>query len=289
MGKFGMPSPRRAVLMTSVVALLAFQSKAAHGQGLNIALEDAEIGTCASAPGDVLERVTEILTDRGHRVTIVTGSQIDTVDEIDDFDVVAFGGGAFDCGWDWNVFQHQLEDYVRGGGGLVVTGWVAYYLRSNPRGETYPVLERTLPLIPGTAHASSGTINVIPGHPITDDVSDFPVAGFVNYGGGAPAEASPLIRFGGTVAGAAWELGEGRAVHLGPIYLANWSYYENELYLDGRNLDAQRLFVQAIEWAARESDTDGDGIPDGEDNCPDIENPDQLDTDDDGAGDLCEP
>jgi len=35
-------------------------------------------------------------------------------------------------------------------------------------------------------------------------------------------------------------------------------------------------------------DSDGDGIPDPEDNCPDIYNPDQNDLDTDGLGDLCD-
>jgi K319-like protein/thrombospondin type 3 repeat protein/calcineurin-like phosphoesterase family protein len=36
-------------------------------------------------------------------------------------------------------------------------------------------------------------------------------------------------------------------------------------------------------------DTDGDGVPDEQDNCPDIVNPDQVDTDGDGKGDACDP
>ena len=37
-----------------------------------------------------------------------------------------------------------------------------------------------------------------------------------------------------------------------------------------------------------EPDTDGDGIPDGDDNCP-IANPDVADADGDGIGDVCDP
>jgi penicillin-binding protein 1A len=37
------------------------------------------------------------------------------------------------------------------------------------------------------------------------------------------------------------------------------------------------------------SDSDGDGVPDGPDNCPAVPNPDQSDGDGDGIGDACDP
>jgi len=37
------------------------------------------------------------------------------------------------------------------------------------------------------------------------------------------------------------------------------------------------------------TDSDGDGVPDAIDNCPDVPNPDQADWDGDGVGDACDP
>ena len=47
-------------------------------------------------------------------------------------------------------------------------------------------------------------------------------------------------------------------------------------------------FSQVTMGAPVEGDTDGDGIPDETDNCPDVFNPAQDDEDNDGVGDLCD-
>jgi hypothetical protein len=44
----------------------------------------------------------------------------------------------------------------------------------------------------------------------------------------------------------------------------------------------------AYKGACRDLDSDGDGVPDSEDNCPTVPNPDQSDLDMDGIGDVCD-
>ncbi|MCA9524891.1 MAG: thrombospondin type 3 repeat-containing protein, partial [Myxococcales bacterium] len=52
---------------------------------------------------------------------------------------------------------------------------------------------------------------------------------------------------------------------------------------DGEVEDVQAFVVQIVNV-----DTDGDGIDDGDDNCPEAANPDQADLDGDGIGDACD-
>ena len=53
--------------------------------------------------------------------------------------------------------------------------------------------------------------------------------------------------------------------------------------------DASTSLPFVIEWESSvPSDADGDGVLDDMDNCPAVENPDQGDTDGDGAGDACD-
>jgi Concanavalin A-like lectin/glucanases superfamily/Regulator of chromosome condensation (RCC1) repeat/Calx-beta domain/Thrombospondin type 3 repeat len=63
-----------------------------------------------------------------------------------------------------------------------------------------------------------------------------------------------------------------------------WDGQIDEIEFYGRALsDAE---IRAL--ATGGSDSDGDGVPDPQDNCPTVPNPDQQDTDDDGTGDACE-
>lgn len=52
---------------------------------------------------------------------------------------------------------------------------------------------------------------------------------------------------------------------------------------------ANSRFSAKFHSLRRVADMDADGVYDGLDNCPSDRNPDQLDTDDDGIGDVCDP
>jgi hypothetical protein len=50
---------------------------------------------------------------------------------------------------------------------------------------------------------------------------------------------------------------------------------------------SQRVFAKRYRFGSAGGDRDGDGVPDGVDNCPSVANPDQSDADGDGLGDDC--
>jgi MYXO-CTERM domain-containing protein len=244
-----MNRPTRSAFLPCLLLCAMLAPHAADAR--TIALE-APSGSCVTLAGDVYARVITLLQGRGHTVTVVQAADIDTAQKIAQYDAIVFGGGAFACPWDWAGFDPVLQAYVNGGGGLVVTGWGAYYMASNTHGnEVYAGLEAVLPMLKGTQLAS-GTQSLTPvqGHAITNGLAAFANAQYDNYGGGRRSGSTLLLTDGGTDAAAAWTLGAGRAVYLGPIYLANWGGYDNEALLDGSEPDAQELFLRAVEWAA---------------------------------------
>jgi hypothetical protein len=57
---------------------------------------------------------------------------------------------------------------------------------------------------------------------------------------------------------------------------------------DNSEFAGRDLFYSLAPVVLVDNDRDDDGVPDDDDNCPDIPNTDQLDTDDDGFGNLCD-
>ena len=57
--------------------------------------------------------------------------------------------------------------------------------------------------------------------------------------------------------------------------------------VSGRGKSYTSGYVRAVRGGL--CDLDGDGVPDNADNCPTTCNPQQLDADSDGIGDVCDP
>src|SRR2546426_5662364 len=64
------------------------------------------------------------------------------------------------------------------------------------------------------------------------------------------------------------------------------TYFGNFAVTDGEQTDFEEVEITIVETIA---DSDGDGIPDAADNCPEVPNPDQSDLDGNGVGDVCDP
>ena len=244
-----MPSDMRIVVALLIAIALTATDSAQAQAGLNIALE-APIGARVRQAGEVFEEVQSLLTGRGHNVTIVSGTELDTAAEIGAFDLVVLTG----TGWDevdWETFDPQVEPYVSAGGGLVATGFDLHSLKS---GHPAAGIEMVLPFAKGTSYiATGGTITVLSGHQITDGLGNFANPSYDNFGGGAKGGATVLTEnsaIPGPDSGA-WEYGAGRAVYLGPIYMAEHGTYDNEPLLDGSLPDAQQLFINSVEWAGQ--------------------------------------
>ena len=62
------------------------------------------------------------------------------------------------------------------------------------------------------------------------------------------------------------------------------NYSDEEVLSEIREFDIQKIVIPPPV-----TDTDGDGIEDSVDNCPNTYNPDQSDWDDDGIGTVCDP
>ncbi len=212
------------------------------------------IELAASSPGrtppNAIYRIDSLCRAVGWEDSIVVGSDIGTVDELNDFTVVVSGSDGHYQQTDFGSYQDALLDWVRGGGGFVGCGWIVYgicgELGTSSKMDTVLAVRTT----GNYTFVQSGNVTITDStHPITSGVADFPVQ---QYGEYAPAglwpDAVQLATYTGSEGSVVCKpLGSGRSVYLGPIYYGDFNNYLNEPYYD--DVNAMLLLKQAIEWA----------------------------------------
>lgn len=179
----------------------------------------------------------------------VTTDQIDSIDELLQYDVVVLG----------TPFEQltptaavALRSFSEAGGGVVATGWFAFaYGSFSAVSAVGQPLNEILPVTIGSARRTSSTA-VTPtavAHPVTQGVSSFSFGGTNDYFSLIDNDAVVLARTNNNIdpAVVVSERG-GRSVYLSPTYFLSTTQLASG--------DGDRLLEQAVAWAAIENTVD---------------------------------
>jgi hypothetical protein len=224
---------------------------AASEEPLRVAIECAN-GSYSrdNSTHDPVYSMQSLFESSGYETAIVNGTDIDTLAELDNYDVVVIGASGHYNDTDFTVFQSALKDWVQNGGGVVATGWAIYAI--DAEGVVGGDLDQILPVSPSYSYETSGNVTMTSvNNLIAQGVEDFPIYGYAEFPSSETADSGATV-LGITTANSdpvvvVWSYGLGRTVYLGPIYFADFQSYGNEgLYTDA---NAVKLLLNSVEWA----------------------------------------
>ncbi len=179
----------------------------------------------------------------------VNGNQLDTLGELQAYDVVIIGSQFVQN--EFALFDAALRTWVEAGGGIVATGWTVYGAGA-ATGPVRPNIDAIVPVNTSGYYNYNygGSLVVVDSsHPITDGVSNFAMPGLYSEypTGGVDAGAQVLATINGSPAVVVGSAGAGRGVYFGPT-LTEWGGTPTG------NLD--RLIEQAVLWAGGDRSDD---------------------------------
>ena len=177
--------------------------------------------------------------------TLVSAAQIDTVAELDQFDVVVIGDSSSRSAL--TTVGPALRQWVESGGGVVGTGWTIFASGASTGGQLTEI-NAIIPVDTSTSYNYNlnPSISVLDStHPVTAGVaSGFFPGDYVEFpNNGADPGTTVLATANGQPAVVVDSPNRGRSVYLGPIYMTNGSSM--------RTGNADRLLEQAVAWAGR--------------------------------------
>jgi hypothetical protein len=247
-----MISLRTSGFLCVVLGLLL--ASAAQAQ-IRVAVED---GSGAGSGAGIVAQLNDD-TWANFTATKVSAGDIDTLIELENYDVVVLGGSGHDDA-DWNeAMALALKTWVEAGGGAILTGWGNFDMNGvsaihSPLDEIFP----TQNISSTNDFDNSGALmTILVDHPIFTGLTDF------SFPAGCCTEINPLslesgdLELGRVFAGsphsgtlvAVKQPGSGLTVYLGPVYMGNESTYSSQ-FPELRQGFPDRLLEQAVVWAA---------------------------------------
>ncbi|MEX2140303.1 MAG: cadherin-like domain-containing protein [Pirellulales bacterium] len=199
----------------------------------------------------------------GITATAVPPSAVNTVLELNAFDVVVFGNDGINPD-SFPTFAAALNDWAQDNdGGVVGVGFAAFGIRNGAVSDLDAILPVAIVGGRETFESAGAVLDVNPGHPVTAGVNDITVANGILPSGaphpGFSESVLPPADAWGTVLGTFGSanlgivvgdipagLNPGRSVYLGPTYAGSTIHYETTQWRTG---DADRLLEQAVNWA----------------------------------------
>lgn len=203
---------------------------------------------------------------------LVQPEEVDTLTELNAYDVVVIGGSGQGGGYSnaFAVYQAPLREWVEAGGGVVMAGW-GVWDAGTTSGPIHPDINAIIPVdtdarfgfvhsgtvyFEGAGHEFSvdGQESVEENHspifhPVIEGVSDFTLSfrDYVEYSqGGADLGALVLGTTNGQATVVVGDVENGRSVYLGPIYSGTTSRFNNSELRSG---DPDHLLENAVAWA----------------------------------------
>ncbi|MBF7074800.1 hypothetical protein ISG33_15465 [Glaciecola sp. MH2013] len=173
-------------------------------------------------------------------------SAITDVTSLNSFDTIILGGsGTSRTAYSTSALNAAF-DFMSNGGGVVTAGWWHFAIQSLSGAADTFAQAISPALTTGSYNFSSGSSSILFNntvHPITLGISDFSFSGCcleepngVDVGATALAQNNQVV-YQDTV---------GRSVYLGPVYMSNGSYSNDQL----RSGNGDQLFEQAVAWSA---------------------------------------
>jgi subtilase family serine protease len=215
----------------------------------------AVVGTGGVSDDSGFVSIVNQLNDQTHfsfQATLVAPWEVDTLAELNAYDVVVIGNTGFANGDGFEQFAPALRGWVEAGGGVVMTGWGIYGAGT---GSGTPVHDINAIVPVNTAGSYSwfhaGTLTPIDTmHPVMAGMTAFTLSSnnYIEYPVTSPQVdpgATVLATSGGQPVVVVGNPGAGRGVYLGPIY-SGYSGYSTAGLRTGL---PDRLLEQAVAWA----------------------------------------